>query len=377
MKKPKILIVGPAYPFRGGIAHFNNALAMAYSKLDFNVQIFSFSLQYPKFLFPGKSQYETGVAPLGINIYSIINSINPFNWINIARKINNERPEYIIIRYWLPFMAPCLGTIARLVSKKIKIIAITDNIIPHEKRIGDHILTKYFLKSCDAFVTLSKSVLNDLSQFVDTDLKIFIPHPIYNIFGDKIAKKNALSNLGLADNKKYLLFFGFIRKYKGLDLLIKALSDSRLRKLDVKLIIAGEFYDDQKDYLTLINKLDLRNQIIINSSFIPTEKVKDFFCASDLVAQTYRTATQSGVTQIAYHFERPMLVTDVGGLSEIVSNQKVGYVTAKDPKAIADAINDFYINKKENEFVKNTIEEKKRFSWDNFVNEIENLKEIL
>ena len=377
MKKRKILIVGPAYPFRGGIAHFNNALAMAYSKLDFNVQIFSFSLQYPKFLFPGKSQYETGVAPLGINIYSIINSINPFNWINIARKINNERPDYIIIRYWLPFMAPCLGTIARLVSKKIKIIAITDNIIPHEKRIGDHILTKYFLKSCDAFVTLSKSVLKDLSQFVDTDLKVFIPHPIYDIFGDKISKKSALSNLGLADNKKYLLFFGFIRKYKGLDLLIKALSDSRLRKLDVKLIIAGEFYDDQKEYLTLINKLDLRNQIIINSSFIPTEKVKDFFCASDLVAQTYRTATQSGVTQIAYHFERPMLVTDVGGLSEIVSNQKVGYVTAKDPKAIADAINDFYINKKENEFVKNTIEEKKRFSWNNFVNEIENLKEIL
>ena len=377
MKKPKILIVGPAYPFRGGIAHFNNALAMAYSKLDFNVQIFSFSLQYPKFLFPGKSQYETGVAPLGINIYSIINSINPFNWINIARKINNERPDYIIIRYWLPFMAPCLGTIARLVSKKIKIIAITDNIIPHEKRIGDHILTKYFLKSCDAFVTLSKSVLKDLSQFVDTDLKVFIPHPIYDIFGDKISKKSALSNLGLADNKKYLLFFGFIRKYKGLDLLIKALSDSRLRKLDVKLIIAGEFYDDQKEYLTLINKLDLRNQIIINSSFIPTEKVKDFFCASDLVAQTYRTATQSGVTQIAYHFERPMLVTDVGGLSEIVANQKVGYVTAKDPKAIADAINDFYINKKENEFVKNTIEEKKRFSWNNFVNEIENLKEIL
>jgi len=377
LKKRKILIVGPAYPFRGGIAHFNNALAMAYSKLDFNVQIFSFSLQYPKFLFPGKSQYENGVAPLGINIYSIINSINPFNWINIARKINNERPDYIIIRYWLPFMAPCLGTIARLVSKKIKIIAITDNIIPHEKRIGDHILTKYFLKSCDAFVTLSKSVLKDLSQFVDTDLKVFIPHPIYDIFGDKISKKSALSNLGLADNKKYLLFFGFIRKYKGLDLLIKALSDSRLRKLDVKLIIAGEFYDDQKEYLTLINKLDLRNQIIINSSFIPTEKVKDFFCASDLVAQTYRTATQSGVTQIAYHFERPMLVTDVGGLSEIVPNQKVGYVTAKDPKAIADAINDFYINKKENEFVKNTIEEKKRFSWNNFVKEIENLKEIL
>ena len=377
MKKRKILIVGPAYPFRGGIAHFNNALAMAYSKLDFNVKIFSFSLQYPKFLFPGKSQYENGVAPLGINIYSIINSINPFNWINIARKINNERPEYIIIRYWLPFMAPCLGTIARLVSKKIKIIAITDNIIPHEKRIGDHILTKYFLKSCDAFVTLSKSVLKDLSQFVDTDLKVFIPHPIYDIFGDKISKKSALSNLGLSDNKKYLLFFGFIRKYKGLDLLIKALSDSRLRKLDVKLIIAGEFYDDQKEYLTLINKLDLRNQIIINSSFIPTEKVKDFFCASDLVAQTYRTATQSGVTQIAYHFERPMLVTDVGGLSEIVPNQKVGYVTAKDPKAIADAINDFYINKKENEFVKNTIEEKKRFSWNNFVKEIENLKEIL
>ena len=223
------------------------------------------------------------------------------------------------------------------------------------------------------FLALSSSVLNDLSEFTNTVSKKFIPHPIYNIFGDKISKNNALSNLGLDPQGKHLLFFGFVRKYKGLDLMLNAMADSRIKELGVKLIIAGEFYDNKSEYTDLIDALGIKNQIILNSDFIPAEKVKDYFCASDMITQTYRTATQSGVTQIAYHFERPMLVTNVGGLSEIVPNNKVGYVTSQNPKDIADALFDFYSNNKEQEFTDNTIIEKERFSWDCFVDGIEEL----
>ena len=224
MTNQKVIIIGPAFPYRGGIAHFNNALAQAYIDRKDDAILFSFTLQYPSFLFPGTTQYEYGIAPKDLNIKTLINSINPLNWIKVARKINKEKPDLVIIRYWLPFMAPCLGTIARLISKKIKILAITDNVIPHESRLGDKLLTSYFIKSCDSFVALSKSVLEDLNFFTESPIKKFLPHPIYNIFGEKISKKEAIHNLGLNENDRYLLFFGFIRKYKGLDLILKAIS---------------------------------------------------------------------------------------------------------------------------------------------------------
>ena len=367
MSKRKVIIIGPAFPFRGGIANFNNALAQEYYNRGDQVTLYSFTLQYPGFLFPGTTQYESGDAPKNLNIKTLINSVNPFNWINVARKINAEKPDYVIIRYWLPFMAPCLGTIARLLNKKIKILAITDNVIPHEKRIGDTLLTRYFVKSCDAFLSLSASVLDDLSKFTNTTYKKFIPHPIYNVFGDKIPKEKALENLGLNSEDKHLLFFGFVRKYKGLDLMLKAMGDSRIKAMGIKLIIAGEFYDDKTEYTDMITNLGIEDNIIMKSDFIPAEKVKDYFCAADMITQTYRTATQSGVTQIAYSFDRPMLVTDVGGLAEIVPNNKVGYVTSQNPTEIADAIIDFYTNNKEEYFSDNTSMEKKRYSWEFFV----------
>ena len=373
MSKRKVIIIGPAFPFRGGIANFNNALAQEYYDRGDEVILYSFTLQYPGFLFPGTTQYESGEAPKNLNIKTLINSVNPFNWINVARKINAEKPDYVVVRYWLPFMAPCLGTIARLLNKKIKILAITDNVIPHEKRIGDTLFTRYFVKSCDAFLTLSASVLDDLSKFTNTTFKKFIPHPIYNVFGDKIPKEKAIENLGLNPNDKHLLFFGFVRKYKGLDLMLKAMGDSRIKSLGIKLIIAGEFYDDKTEYINMIADLGIEENIIMKSDFIPADKVKDYFCAADMITQTYRTATQSGVTQIAYSFERPMLVTNVGGLAEIVPNNKVGYVTSGNPKAIADAIVDFYTNNKEEEFTVNTSIEKKRFSWESFVDGVEQL----
>jgi glycosyltransferase involved in cell wall biosynthesis len=369
----KIIIIGPAFPFRGGIADFNNALANAYSVRNDDVTLFSFTLQYPSFLFPGTTQYTDGVQPMNLKIRTIINSINPFNWFRVANKINNEKPDLVIIRYWLPFMSPCLGTIARLLNRKIKILAITDNVVPHEKRFGDNFLTKYFIKSCDAFVTLSSSVLDDLTLFTSSISKKFIPHPIYDIFGDKISKEQAINNLGLSSNNSYLLFFGFIRQYKGLDLMLNAMADERIKAMALKLIVAGEFYENKNDYMTLIDSLGIHNQVILHSDFISSENVKNYFCASDLITQTYKTATQSGVTQIAYNFERPMLVTDVGGLSEIVPNNRVGYVTSKNPNDIADAIVDFYQNKKEELFAFNVKEEKKRFSWESFINDIDKL----
>ena len=373
MSAKKVIIIGPAHPYRGGIANFNNSLADAFFKNGDDIEILSFKLQYPSFLFPGKTQFESSDPPKNIKIKSIINSINPFNWFNIAREINRKNPDFVIIRYWLPFMGPCLGSIARLLNKKIKILAITDNIIPHEKRFGDFFLTKYFVSSCDAFVTLSASVLEDLTQFTKSKNKKFTPHPIYDTFGEKIDKSVAKKNLELNINDKYLLFFGFVRKYKGLDLMLHAMSDQRIKDLGVKLIVAGEFYDNIDFYLDLINELDIDSNIILKSDFIDERDVKNYFCASDMITQTYRTATQSGVTQIAYHFERPMLVTDVGGLAEIVPDKKVGYVTTQEPKIIADAIVDFYTNNRELDFEKNTKTEKLKFSWQNLIHTIEDL----
>ena len=373
MTQKNVIIIGPAFPFRGGIANFNNALASAYDNIGYNVTIYSFSLQYPNFLFPGTTQYESGEVPKNIRIKQVINSINPFNWINIARQINKKNPDYVIIRYWLPFMAPCLGTISRLLNTRIKILAITDNIIPHEKRIGDTILTRYFINSCDAFLTLSSSVLNDLSVFTNTTFKRFVPHPIYNIFGDKIPKQKAIKNLSLNDKDKHLLFFGFVREYKGLDLILKAMADSRIKEMGIKLIIAGEFYNNKEYYLDLMTDLGIKERVIIRDEFIDSTQVKDYFCASDMITQTYHTATQSGVTQIAYSFERPMLVTDVGGLSEIVKNNKVGYVTSRKVSEIADAIVDFYYYNKEEIFSLNTKQEKKRFTWESVLHNINEL----
>ncbi|MEO6903087.1 MAG: glycosyltransferase [Bacteroidia bacterium] len=373
--KHKVIIIGPAFPLRGGIANFNEALCRAMNIAAIDTKIVSFSFQYPNFLFPGTTQYDKGDGPEDIVIETKINSINPFNWIKIAKKIKQESPDYIIVRYWLPFMAPCLGTIAKRVKKNtcIKVIAITDNVIPHEKNFTDNYLTSYFVKQCDGFIAMSQSVLKDLAQFTTNNKKVFLPHPIYDIFGEKVTKSIAKSTLNLVDDEKYILFFGFIRKYKGLDLLLEAMADERIRKLDIKLIVAGEYYEDASLYNQLIAKNKIENKVLLRTEFIPSEQVRYYFCAADIVVQPYKTATQSGVTQIAYHFEKPMLVTNVGGLPEIVPNNKVGYVTELNPQSIANAIVDFYENDREQLFIENTITEKKRFQWTSFVQGVEKL----
>ena len=324
----KIVIVGPAYPLRGGIANFNEALALSFQKEGHQVNLFSFYYQYPGILFPGKTQYDTSEkAPENLNIKNTISSVNPISWGKTTKQILNCYPDVVIIRFWLPFMGPALGTIAKKLRKKgVKVIAITDNVIPHESRIGDKQLTKYFLKNCDGFITLSNSVLEDISKFTTNPNKIKLAHPLYDTFGPKATRKEGVEYLKLELASRYLLFFGLIRGYKGLDIALKAFADEKVRKLGVKLIVAGEFYDKKEKYLEIINNLKLQDFVILKDYYLPSEEVKYFFAAADAVIQPYKTATQSGITQVAYHFDKPMIVSNVGGLPEIVPNGVVGLV---------------------------------------------------
>ncbi len=369
----KIAILSTFYPYRGGIAQFNAAL---YRELENNheVKAFTFKRQYPDLLFPGKSQIVTATEGADkIEALRVLDTINPITYFTTAKKIKAFKPDLLIFKYWMSFFAPAFGTVAFLVKNDCKVISILDNIIPHEKRIGDKALTKFFINQNDGFIAMSESVLNDLNLFTDTTNKLFIPHPIYNIFGSKIPKNEALNHLQLNPNDRHLLFFGFIRRYKGLDLLLEAISDERIRRLNIKLIIAGECYEDWSYYQKIIDERNLQSSIIVKTDYIPSEDLKIYFCAADIVVQPYRTATQSGVTQIAYNFERPMLVTNVGGLAEIVPDKKVGYVTDTNPKSITEALLDFYTNNREDEFSKNAAIEKKRFEWDSFITGIEEL----
>jgi D-inositol-3-phosphate glycosyltransferase len=369
----KIVIIGPVYPLRGGIADFNHALANSLINQGHSVTIFSFTLQYPKLLFPGKTQYiDHHTNQEKYDVIETINSINPYSWRKTAKEIVGLNPDLIITRFWIPFMGAALGTIHRLIKRRLKetpIIAITDNIIPHESRVGDRSLTKYFLKSCDRFVVMSKQVGQDLKKFISSPKYLCLPHPIYDIFGEIVEPEEAKSTLELPKEKKIILFFGFIRNYKGLDLLLEAIALCKSKSQFV-LLVAGEFYEDKEAYLRKIKSLEIENQIILHDRFIPKELVSFYFCASNLVAQTYRTATQSGVTQIAYHFNKPILVTNVGGLNEIVTHNQNGYVCPVDIHEISSCIDDFFLNDREIPFSEQSSKLKEQFSWNHFVNEL-------
>ncbi|MBK7667607.1 MAG: glycosyltransferase [Sphingobacteriaceae bacterium] len=369
----KVFIVGPGFPLRGGPAQFNENLCREFNKMGHDAQIISYSLQYPNFLFPGSSQYETsGSAPSDIKIHTLINTVNPFNWFSVARFIKKEKPDFIIFRYWLPFFGPSLGTIGRLVRKgtNIKVLALTDNIIPHEKRAGDKPFTKYFVKACHGFITMSKAVFNDISVFTPTDKKVYSPHPMYETYGSAVSKSEARKKLNLNENDKVILFFGLIRKYKGLDILLEAMAIDKIKNSNIKLLVAGEFYEDKQPYLDLIEKHGLKDKVVFHSQFIPNEDVRYYFCASDLVAQTYRNATNSGVTMVGYYYEKPMLVTDVGGLSELVPHKKIGYTVPIDTQQISECILDYFENNREKEFVENLKVEKTKYLWPTFINRV-------
>lgn len=368
----KIVLLGPAHPYRGGIAALNQRLAVQLTRGGHEVIVFNFSLQYPFFLFPGKTQYTSDPAPEGIDIRRKVNSISPFNWWKVGRELRSMNPDLLLVRYWIPFMGPSLGTICRLVrgNRHTRVICIADNIVPHERRIGDALFTRYFVGGIDGFVAMSREVICDLERFAGHAAKTFAPHPVYDHYGRIIAREEALQHLGLDTNYRYLLFFGFIRKYKGLDLLLRAMADDRIREKPIKLIVAGEFYENERQYSDIIAQYHLEKQLVMHTKYIPDADINCYFCAADMVVQPYKSATQSGVTQVGYHFNKPMLVTRVGGLGEIVRDRESGYVVAPESESIADAIIDFYDCHREAAFVKETISMKQQFTWTNLVGKI-------
>ncbi|MBL7924558.1 MAG: glycosyltransferase [Bacteroidia bacterium] len=368
-----IVIAGPAHPLRGGIAAFNERLARALQDEGHRVSIYTFKFQYPAFLFPGKTQYSTDPAPSELDIRVKIHSMNPFNWYQVGRELKHLRPDHLILRFWIPFISPSLGKIGRIVKSNhhTRITGLLDNVIPHEKRPGDDLLIRYFINSCDDFLSMSHQVTKDLRSFSEKPCR-YSPHPVYDQYGEQVGKKEACEKLGLDPDGEYLLFFGLVRKYKGLDLLLEAFAATHLAKSKFKLLVAGEFYEDPSMYNAIIEKYQLQNRVILHSHFIPDHEVKYYFSASSLVAQTYRSATQSGISQLAFQFEKPMLVTNVGGLGEIIVDGKTGFVTDIETEKIRAALDLYSKEGLPAGFTEAIAAEKKKYSWTSFVSTLIN-----
>lgn len=362
----KIIILGTSWPYRGGLATFNERLARQFVSEGHEVELWTFRLQYPSFLFPGKTQYTSEPAPKDILIRRELNSCNPFNWIHVGRAVRKAAPDMLICCYWMSFFAPSYSTVSRLAKKngKTKCIALVHNMIPHEPNILDKLFAPSFVRSQDAFVALSDSVVKDIDRLDKAGKpKIFYPHPIYDHYGERMAKVEACKALGLPEGKKYMLFFGLVRAYKGLDLLLDAFGLVKDKLPDLQLIIAGEFYEEEEKYRSQIASLGLNERVIIRNEFVPDGDLRKYFGASELIVQPYKTATQSGVTQVAFHFEKPMLVTNVGGLGEIVHDHKMGYACEPTSAAIAADILDYYQQDRQSAYTTYLQKQKTKYAW--------------
>ena len=372
-----IIIVGTAYPLRGGIAHYNALLAEHLSQRH-AVSTVTFKRQYPTILFPGKTQDEIGGRSHARPAPQLLDSVNPFNWIAVARTIRRQSPDLVIFKYWLPFFGPCFGTVAKLVKRKssTKVLFICDNVIPHERRFGDVAFTKYAFRQVDYFIVQSDTVERDLQKRFPGATYRKVPHPVYENFGDPIPKQRARQALGIA-TKNVLLYFGYVRRYKGLLVLIdamRALVDRSGDNADILLLIVGEFYDDESKYRSRVKELHLERHIRFVSEYVQNEKVATYFSAADVVVLPYLSATQSGIAQIAFHFDKPVIATNVGGLAEVVDNGRTGFIVpAQDSRALAAAIDIFFAEQKGEEFSRRVKEEKKKYSWDHLVQAIEEL----
>ncbi len=365
----KIVSIGPAHPLRGGIAKFNEALSATLVAKGHDLKIFSYRYQYPSFIFPGETQYSTEKPIIQLDIKNDIHSLNFATWKISAWKIYKQSPDLVIAHYWMPFFAPVLGSILKFLKRRsVKVILLAHNLIPHEKQPGTEFFTRRLLRQLDGMVCLSASVIEDAHYFrPDLPVKL-LPHPVYNIYGEKEDRKEALKKLGLDENYKYLLFFGLIRKYKGLDILLNALP--KIKEKGWKLIVAGEFYENKEIYDAIIDKYSLEEKVIVYNKYIPDKEVGLLFSAADLVVQPYRTATQSGVTQISYYFGIPMIVTNVGGLPEIVDHGKTGYVVPPEPHWIAKAIDEFYARDDHEEMREAVLKKKEAYSWEFFTSQL-------
>ena len=358
----KIVVLGPAHPYRGGLATIMETMAREYQSRGHEVKIYTFSVQYPSLLFPGKSQLVTTPAPADLHIERVMNTVNPVNWVRLGLRLKRERPDMVLMKYWTPFMAPCFGTVARIARTNgvTKFICQVDNVEPHEHHIIDKPCNHYYLGAVDGFVYMSEQVGGELKAYTSVPM-IFSPHPMFENFGKAVERGEACEKLRLDPEQKYSLFFGLIRDYKGLDLLLEAWA--RWKPAGRKLLVAGEFYASREKTYELIEKLGLQDDVVMHEGFVADEDVRYYFSAADSLLLPYRTATQSGVTQIAYNFSMPMLVTGVGGLPEIVPDGRVGVVCEPSVDGILDGLHRLYADKELERMKANFAEERKRFSW--------------
>ena len=372
----KITILGPAHPYRGGLASIMEIMARTFQRRGDEVDIKTFTLQYPSLLFPGESQTVATPPPADLRICRCVNTMNPLNWVRVGRRIRRERPDFVLMKYWTPFMAPCFGTIARIArgNGHTKVLCQIDNVEPHEHHLTDKPFNRYYLHSVDGFVYMSEQVHSELRAYSDAPA-LFSPHPLFENFGERVERSEACVRLGLDPANRYVLFFGLIRDYKGLDLLLDAWAQLRRagRTEGRRLIVAGEFYTARGPYLNRIADNGLQDEVLLHDRFIPDDDVKYYFSAADFVVQPYKTATQSGVTQIAYQFCVPMVVTKVGGLAEIVPDGRVGYVCEPTPEGVAGAIERMYEGDTLQRFRENCVEERRRFSWEEMCSRITEL----
>jgi len=385
-EKMKIVILGTSWPYRGGLATFNERLARQFAEEGHEVEIWTFTLQYPSFLFPGKTQYTTEPAPNDLVIRRKLNSCNPFNWLRVGRALRKAEPDLLICCYWMSFFAPSYGLISRMASKngKTKCIALVHNMIPHEPTFLDKLFAPYFVKSQDGFVALSESVVKDIENIerkitnhksqITNRPKLSSPHPIYDHYGDRMNKNDACKALSLPLDKSYMLFFGLVRAYKGLDILLDAFALVKDQLPDLQLIIAGEFYEHEEKYRAQIEANGLTERVVLRNEFIPDADLRKYFGAADLIVQPYKSATQSGVTQVAFHFEKPMLVTNVGGLGEIVHDHKMGYACEPTAETIAEDLRDYFTNNRQTAYTEYLRKEKTKYAWSNMTRAFLNIK---
>lgn len=372
----KITILGPAHPYRGGLASIMEIMARTFQRRGDEVDIKTFTLQYPSLLFPGESQTVATPPPADLRICRCVNTMNPLNWVRVGRRIRRERPDFVLMKYWTPFMAPCFGTIARIARGNgyTKVLCQIDNVEPHERHLTDKPFNRYYLHSVDGFVYMSEQVHSELRAYSEAPA-LFSPHPLFENFGERVERSEACVRLGLDPANRYVLFFGLIRDYKGLDLLLDAWAQLRRagRTEGRRLIVAGEFYTAREPYLNRIADNGLQDEVLLHDRFIPDDDVKYYFSAADFVVQPYKTATQSGVTQIAYQFCVPMVVTAVGGLPEIVPDGRVGYVCPPTAEGVAAAMDRMYEGDALKRFRENCVEERRRFSWEEMCSRVTEL----
>ncbi len=363
------LIISAAYPYRGGISDSTHSLVNQMSSQNIYCEVWTFKLLYPKIFFPGKTQYSKEVLKSDFKIVRQINILNPINWIITAKKINKIGPKKIIFRYWTPILALSYFVISWILNNKIKVIGLVDNWSGHERIFFESFFRKLFIKSCDSFISFSENVGEKLKN--NTRKKVLpLFHPINNHLPNKISKDQALSNLNLP-SKKYILFIGLIRKYKGVETLIKAFYYVSKENEDLRLIIAGEFYDDIAIYNKLIKRKDIEDKVIIDDNFLESSKIRDYICVSDLIVQPYKKASQSGITPVAYFYDKPLVVSNIKGLKEIIINDKSGEIFDETPYNLAISLKNC-INPENNRNYSNNISESKRkYSWSRFIKNIE------